>query len=382
MSSRSEARAELVRSRAFVRGAETQLTKALAALDAIDGEAPEEPAAPEQPEEPAEPEQPEVPAPVFSVFLVGRSLGWSAYPDATGYRVGFVSASGSQEQTVPASMTGVTIPDGSPAGQITVTVVTAAGDGPSASVGWAPPVEPEPEEPAPPAPPEPPIVLPPSGVAPVVAERFTYANTAALLNSGLYNHVENINTGRVALDTSVRYDGAPTMRYDQQAGKGTDHTIAMTLRLANLREMWAEVPVLLSDGWTINGNGQNGGASYKAIHVLVNPDEIGRFGLEWDNGDGGNSHMVAPTGGTDRETSYNVNALRGGWRVFRYHVRTGSGGIHEAWLDGRHLGSASSGTRATSLWGLRFGANLNKQPRVAQSLWWGRTLVYDRNPGW
>lgn len=163
MATINDARAELVRSRAFIRGAETQLSKALAALDAIGAEPDPSTPEPEVPEPEGPTPEPEKPDPPFEVSLGGALLSWTPYPDAAGYRVGFVSVAGSQTQTLPATMTSVAIPDGSPAGEITVTVLLAAGDGPGDSVQWVPPAVPESPAPEP----ESPVVVPPPDGVPM-----------------------------------------------------------------------------------------------------------------------------------------------------------------------------------------------------------------------
>lgn len=80
-----EARAELIRSRAFIRGAETQLTKALAALDAAMEQPAPEPEPEPQPEPEPEPTEPVEPPPAPSdgrAFILGPQvpLGQSPWP--------------------------------------------------------------------------------------------------------------------------------------------------------------------------------------------------------------------------------------------------------------------------------------------------------------
>lgn len=236
------------------------------------------------------------------------------------------------------------------------------------------------EQPAPPG---------PGTREPDLEETFAYTSTAQLLASPLYARSEDINSGRIALDTSVRYDGHPTMRYDYPARgpDGRDYTISRTIDLRGqvVTEVWVEAVVRFDPHFTLDGGADHIGKALKLLHVGVY-GPAGRFGLNFENGDGGQLNAEGPNDAYEAlylRGSVKPRALFDGqWHVLRYHVRLGSPALHEFWVDGVYHGQRTGSTSATRLWAIALARNLNQGPPREQSLWWGRVRVWFADPGW
>jgi hypothetical protein len=242
------------------------------------------------------------------------------------------------------------------------------------------------DQPPPPPPPPPPD---PGARAPDIAESFAYSGTATLLASPIYLRSEDYNAGRIVLDQTVRYDGHPTMRYDYPARPGqTEYTISRTIDLrpaGSVREVWVEAAVRFEPQFTLDGGVQNYGQSLKLLHVgIYGP--AGRFGLNFENGDGGQLNAEGPN--DDYDAMYLRTGVRtrslfdGQWHVIRYHVKLGATDMHEVWVDGVYQGRRTGQTSATRLWAIALARNLNQGPPRAQSMWWGRVRVWYADPGW
>ena len=249
---------------------------------------------------------------------------------------------------------------------------------------------PAPEAPAPPQP-------DPGTREPDLEETFAYENTAQLLASPLYARSEDINTGRITLDTSVRYDGQPTMRYDYPARPGrTEYTISRTIDLrpaGSVREVWIEAAVRFDPHFTLDGGVQNYGQALKLLHVgVIGSGVDSRFGLNFENGDGGEINGEGPNDRGDYHKFYirgsgaarARNLFDGSWHVVRYHIRLNGNGTatHEFWVDGQYQGQKTARTNGTRLWAIALARNLNQGPPRAQSMWWGRVRVWYSDPGW
>jgi hypothetical protein len=96
----------------------------------------------------------------------------------------------------------------------------------------------------------------------------TYSTTAAFMaNVGigrLYN--DGVNQSLVSLDTSVKYNGHATLRYNQPGG--TDKTPELWPSLPNgmkLTNVWLHVVIRYSPGWTTKGVMTNTDNSYKIL---------------------------------------------------------------------------------------------------------------------
>jgi hypothetical protein len=118
----------------------------------------------------------------------------------------------------------------------------------------------------------PPVVL--SDLRLVGDDWSTYSSTAAFMaNVGagrLYN--DGANQSMASLDTVVKYNGHPTLRYNQPGG--TDKTPELWPSLPNgakLENVWLHAVIRYSPGWTTAGVVANTDNSYKIL------------GLGWSN---------------------------------------------------------------------------------------------------
>src|SRR5690606_15412026 len=153
--------------------------------------------------------------------------------------------------------------------------------------------DPEPEEPAP--------TPDPGTREPDLEETFAYTSTAHMLSDphGIYARSEDLHTDRMALDTAVRYDGQPTMRYDYPARPGrTEYTISRTIDLrpaGTVREVWIEAALRFDPHFTLDGGVPNYGQALKLLHVgVIGSGVDSRFGLNFENGDGGEINGEGP----------------------------------------------------------------------------------------
>ena len=330
--------------------------------------------APPSPPPPSEPPPPPTtPAPVASVdvspasasVMVGATRALTAIlRDAAGNELSDRSVSWSSSNTAVATVSGSGVVSARAAGSATITATSEGRNGSSA-------IE----------------VRSASSAGAVIVEDFsTYTSTADLISDprGVYDRVEDINSGRISLDTSVGYGGSGrSMRYDYPGGTGTDYTISRALRIpAGAQEVWVEAVIRFSSGFSIAGNGQQAGSALKTLHVGVR-GAAGRFGLNFEG-----SSMRAEGPNDDYTNLYiqggpSASAIMDGqWHVLRYHVRLGATDFHEYWVDGVHRGSQTGRTAASSLVAVALARNLNKLAPNAQSLWWGKVSVWTQNPGW
>src|SRR5690606_34646060 len=251
--------------------------------------------------------------------------------------------------------------------------------------------DPEPEEPAP--------TPDPGTREPDLEETFAYTSTAHMLSDprGIYARSEDINSGRMTLDTSVRYDGQPTMRYDDPARPGrTEYTISRTIDLrpaGSVREVWVEAAVRFDPHFTLDGGVPNYGQALKLLHVgVIGSGVDSRFGLNFENGDGGEINGEGPNDQRDYHSFYirgsgaarARNLFDGSWHVVRYHIRLNGNGTatHEFWVDGQYQGQKTARTNGARLWAIGLTRKLNQGPPRAQSMWWGRVRVWYADPGW
>lgn len=226
-----------------------------------------------------------------------------------------------------------------------------------------------------------------STAAQVVEDFSTYTSTADFLADprGIYVDSEDFRPGQMTIDAAAGYGTSPqSLRYDYPAGTATDYTISRSLDLpgSNPSEVWVEVVVRFSQGFSVYGNGQGYGTSLKFMHIGVQ-GVSGRWGLEMD---GNRLSMIAPSDAFEQMFAsagqINDTLMDGNWHVIRYHVRLGSTDFHETWVDGVHRGSASGSTAATGMTWVSLAKNLNMLAPNAQSLWWGRVSIWTQNPGW
>jgi uncharacterized protein YjdB len=288
--------------------------------------------------------------------IPGKTFSWATSDSdvATVNNSGLVTAQGAGSATITATTDGES-------GQAAVTVTSGGGGGGN-------------------------------GVPPLVLEDFsTYTSTSNLLADPRDIYVggsEDINSNRIALDRSLGFDGSSqSMRYDYPAlgSVNRDYTISRSLDLENenVNELWVEIAFRFSPNWSIDA-GASGGEAFKLLHVLVSLSSGSRFGLEFENGNGGTLNAKGPGdmyirgSGSARTTAL----FDGDWHVARFHVRAGSNGMMELWVDGDYQGSQTGSAGSNRLYWVRLASNLNQGPVEAQSMWWGSVKVWDRDPGW
>ncbi|MEX2375118.1 MAG: Ig domain-containing protein [Dehalococcoidia bacterium] len=235
------------------------------------------------------------------------------------------------------------------------------------------------------------LVVSPGGgpdpdVTPLIVEDFsTYSSTSNMLSDprGLYVSYEDQGTNRMALDTNVGYGSSDrSMRYEWSNSGGT---VTRWLELNDLQEVWVEWTVRFDEDFTIEGGG-GGGSAWKFLHVNQ-PSVSGRFGVNFENGDNGTLGIEVPNdaydAGYQASGSYGIadHFLDGEWHTLRYHVRLPN--LHELWVDGELVARQNDfQTSASSLYGVSLGKNMNQTIAGPQHMWWGKVLVYDRDPGW
>ncbi|MEX2375115.1 MAG: putative Ig domain-containing protein [Dehalococcoidia bacterium] len=228
--------------------------------------------------------------------------------------------------------------------------------------------------------------VPDPDVTPLIVEDFsTYSSTSNMLSDprGLYVSYEDQGTNRMALDTNVGYGSSDrSMRYEWSNSGGT---VTRWLELNDLQEVWVEWTVRFDEDFTIEGGG-GGGSAWKFLHVNQ-PSVSGRFGVNFENGDNGTLGIEVPNdaydAGYQASGSYGIadHFLDGEWHTLRYHVRLPN--LHELWVDGELVARQNDfQTSASSLYGVSLGKNMNQTIAGPQHMWWGKVLVYDRDPSW
>jgi trimeric autotransporter adhesin len=286
--------------------------------------------------------------------LVGRTVTWSSSdPNVASISgAGLATAMSSGSASIRATVDGVT-------GQATLTVASGGGG---------------------------------SVVQPFLVEDFsTYSSTSEMLANprGIYvGGSEDVNRDRIVLDKSVGFGGASqSMRYDYPAlgSVNRDYTISRALDIEdrNLSEVWVEIAFRFSPNWSIDA-GASGGEAFKLLHIMVSLSSGSRFGLEFENGNGGSLNAKGPGSmyilgsGSARTPAI----FDGNWHVARFHVRAGSNGMMELWVDGDYQGSRTGSVGSNRLFWVFLASNLNQGPLQAQNMWWGSVKAWDSNPGW
>jgi hypothetical protein len=223
---------------------------------------------------------------------------------------------------------------------------------------------------------------------PLISEDFsTYTSTAQFMANPLaiYDLAEDLSPSEITLDATTGYGtSTKSMRYDWSANPSAlDHRIGRAIRLPNLSEVWVEFVFKFSANFSLDAGNTAHSDAYKLLHMLVNVP--GRFGLNFENNRSGCPNAEGPN--DDYAAMYLPciapgTLFDGAWHMIRYHARLGAIDFHEFWLDGAYKGSRTGNTSASYMFDIRLGANLNQGPSQAQQSWWGKVLVYDKNPGW
>ena len=242
---------------------------------------------------------------------------------------------------------------------------------------------------APPTTNPPPTNPPPtSSVTPLVLEDFSsYSSTANMMSDPrhVYDLAEDISPSEISLDATTGFGtSTKSMRYDWPVSATLlDHRISRAIKLPNLQEIWVEFTFKTSPSFSLNAGNTAHSMAYKLLHVLVNVP--GRFGLNFENNKTSCPNAEGPNDDyTNMYLSCSATGTMfdGAWHTIRYHARLGATDFHEFWQDGVYKGSRTGNTSASFMFDMRLGANMNQGPAQAQSNWWGKVIVYDKDPGW
>jgi len=242
---------------------------------------------------------------------------------------------------------------------------------------------------------------------PVAYEDFTsYANTAALVSavtngSSLYSS-DDIDGNLVELDTTVTFEGHPTMRYNLPGG-GASPPQVTGLFPATLN-CWVRVRIRFGPGFTTNADPTNSipgnstqSKAYKLL-FLAYSSASGRSGIEFTNTD----DYVSYLGTTISSTNYGasatptwVKATRGEWSsgewfdYIMYQEATPTTARFRWWIKQTNSASAptliqDTGTYASPItWPsatkLLLGRNYNRTRLGSESFYmnWGSWEIVD-----
>ena len=227
------------------------------------------------------------------------------------------------------------------------------------------------------------------------------ANTSSLIGgTGNYQTVlynDGANAKLVSLDTTVRYNGHATMRYDQPGGVATTPTLHHYFySTAPLTTMWLRAKIRFSPGYTTTGTLTNCANAYKMLGWGWTGFN-GRGSLEISNTNEYllywyvfNSSGQTIAGGNDSPAgTISTEWTDGGWYdyILEYQITSDTTAIARAWFqkDGAPLtlravttGSGPVGT-IPPVNAVFLGLNFN-QVRTAtqnQSIWYGEWEVVD-----
>jgi len=229
-----------------------------------------------------------------------------------------------------------------------------------------------------------------------------YATTAELLeypNSIWSGPNEDVATGSISLDQVAPPVGGRSMRYTFRNRTGRrnlchDYTIGRNIQFPSpVREVWVEVWFKFSVGWETyvpecRGQSSNG---YKFLFGRVRRG--GRFAVIVGVHRSHNYSLEYPGGGTafhgrgPRPVAWE-RITDGNWHQLQQHLRISSrdgaaDGVMETRIDGVVLRSFRNvPVKASEIYGLALGRNLNQGPTREQSLWWGRIRAWNSDPGW
>jgi hypothetical protein len=259
-----------------------------------------------------------------------------------------------------------------------------------------PPVERPPKVPQPPvAPPSvtpPPIQPPPTTGAWFVEDFSGYATTADLLkypNPMWSGANEDVNVGRIQLDTDAPPVGGKSMRYDfpnrtNDTRRCNDYTIGRNIKFPQqVPEFWGEVWVKMTVGFTtkVAACRSISNAQYKMLFVRVQPSR-GRFDIMV--GTYGNQTVLGLPDDSEAFTGPpDLGSFADGqWHRWQFHAKLGASGGWTVALDGNVVRAIHQTVKRKGLSGISLGRNMNQGPMQPQSIWWGGIQVYRVDPGW
>jgi len=243
-----------------------------------------------------------------------------------------------------------------------------------------------------------------------VQEDFSsYSTTGQLLQypSNIWSGSgEDVNIGKISLDTDAPPVGGKSMRYDfpdrsADSRLCNDYTIGRNIKFPNaVPEVWVDQWVKFDNNFqtlvpACAGVSSNG---YKFIFGRCHGGSCGRYELKVGNQTGLVQTAYAP--GLNAPSAWQVipistsrlpysNVADGKWHRWRQHLKAAPAGgiqvwfdnqlVYDSWSDPNQSGAAVD---ATSIYGLALGRNMNQGPTQPQSLWWGRVQVFLSDPGW
>lgn len=234
------------------------------------------------------------------------------------------------------------------------------------------------------------VVVQASSGAWLTEDFSTYTSTADILSDprGIYSVGEDVNTAQMALDPSVGYTAGgltKSLRFDYPARNGvcTDYTIGRNINLpTNVDEVWVEVVAKFQNGFTTIMTGcSSSNPDFKFLFGRVQTS--GRFNIMIGTSSNLQYTVGYPGGEDNFEGGSASGNFDGNWHIHRWHMKVGASGACKYWVDGVVVKDYGTVAMATNqIYGLAIGRNINQGPPSAQSLWWGRILFYNTDPGW
>lgn len=255
--------------------------------------------------------------------------------------------------------------------------------------------------------PIPPTPIPPSGVVPLLADDFTsYQGKTANLMAVIPKAVGGTGTGKIlyndggnaqlaSIDTTVLYNGHPTMKYTQPGGSALTPELWPNLP-STLSTMWFRGKIRWSPGFTTTGTLGNSANAYKI------------FGWGWDTTDGRGSveltnttqyslfwSIIAKSGGKSASSILNGPSITTEWTdgawydYIAYYNQSSATTIQQAWWlakDGQTpvlskgiTGTAPAGLALPKVNRVMVGINFNQNRAASQNqaVWWGSWEVID-----
>jgi len=238
------------------------------------------------------------------------------------------------------------------------------------------------------------------------ADRNELLKDVAGAGGRTWSRNEDRSPGRIALDEIV---GVPalgrskSMRYDWPSRigcpAGKDFTVGRSLLFRDhghpdVKEVWVEVYLRFSRTFTTRGP-CSGNPDYKTLLIGMldarHRSTRGRAELKF----GAGPSQFLQAGMPDGNQKWRLGAASaywdGEWHRWRLHVKlpsipSGGDAAFQVWADESLVLSKSGLSTRPRNWsfirGIVMGANLNRGPAHAMSLWWGSVRAWDRNPGW
>lgn len=254
------------------------------------------------------------------------------------------------------------------------------------------------------------VVTPPPATTyrTLVADSINYKTTAELQarvtsncggsGTGSVIYTDGVNCQLAVVDTAVRYQGHPTIRYTQAAGDGTIPEMWMGIPPSS--HFWLHVAIRFSPGWSTNGTTAGQSKAYKLLGWnYTTVDGSGRLEItnstQYDFYWGMFKKNTTITVGGGTHT--NAGQIAGEWtdgQWYNYYIEvdnTKPTAVTRYWLQrnsetavlrGTTTGTMVDGSLVPNVDAVNYGMNFNNAQRAgmpAQSLWYGIREVVDGN---